>query len=48
MENRQLSFFDLYEHPFISSIFNSLPESESDEIEYKSAEGGFPDLQFPY
>ncbi len=43
MENKQLSLFDLYEHPFISTIFNSLPESESDEIEYKSAEGGFPD-----
>lgn len=44
MENRQLTLFDdAYDHPFISRVFNSFPESESDEIEYKSAKGGFPD-----
>ncbi|MEI8271567.1 MAG: RNA-binding domain-containing protein [Paludibacter sp.] len=43
MENIQLSLFDAFEHPFISKVFNSFPESESDEIEYKSAKGGFPD-----
>jgi predicted HTH transcriptional regulator len=43
MENIQLTLFEPYEHPFISTIFNSFPESESDEIEYKSAAGGFPD-----
>ena len=42
MDNAQLSLFDSLEHPFVSRIFNSLPESESDEIEYKSAQGGFP------
>ncbi len=43
MENIQLSLFDAYEHPFILKVFNSFPESESDEVEYKLAEGGFPD-----
>ncbi len=44
MENRQLTLFDdAYDHPFISRVFSSFPESESDEIEYKSAKGGFPD-----
>lgn len=43
MENLQLTLFEPYEHPFVTSIFNSFPESESDEIEYKSAAGGFPD-----
>ena len=43
MENRQLTLFDdTYDHPFISRVFNAFPESESDEIEYKSAKGGFP------
>ena len=43
MENIQLSLFDAYEHPFILKVFNSFPTSESDEVEYKLAEGGFPD-----
>ncbi len=43
MEYIQLSLFDEYEHPFVSTIFSSFSESESDEIEYKLADGGFPD-----
>lgn len=43
MEKIQLSLFDTYEHPFVSKVFNSFPESESDEVEYKLAEGGFPE-----
>ncbi|MDD2306825.1 MAG: putative DNA binding domain-containing protein [Prolixibacteraceae bacterium] len=44
MEHRQLSLFDdAYDHPFIARVFGSFPESESEEIEYKSAKGGFPD-----
>jgi len=43
MENIQLSLFDANENPFILKVFNSFPENESDEVEYKLAEGGFPD-----
>jgi len=43
MENKQLNLFDLFEHPFVSTILDIFPNNESDEIEYKLAEGGFPD-----
>ena len=43
MESHQLSLFDPDEHPFVASILDLFPNSESDEIEYKLAEGGFPD-----
>ncbi len=43
MESHQLSLFDPYEHPFVASVLELFPSSESDEIEYKLAEGGFPD-----
>ena len=43
MENKQLSLFDTFEHPFVSRVFDLFPNFESEEVEYKSAEGGFPD-----
>lgn len=43
MENIQLSLFDAYEHPFVSKVFDEFPNTESEEVEYKLAEGGFPD-----
>jgi ATP-dependent DNA helicase RecG len=42
MENKQLSIFDTFEIPVFSALGHAFPDSESDEIEYKSAEGGFP------
>ncbi len=42
MENRQLSLFDYFNLPVFSVIFDLFPNVESDELEYKSAEGGFP------
>lgn len=42
MENRQLTLFDNFNLPVFSIIFNVFPNVESDELEYKSAEGGFP------
>lgn len=43
MDNLQLSLFDSYEHPFVSKVFDVFPNNESEEVEYKLAEGGFPD-----
>src|ERR1035437_5798062 len=44
MENKQLSLYDLFfETPFVTAILDIFPNNESDEIEYKLAEGGFPD-----
>ena len=42
MENRQLSLFEFIDQPAYSVLLQMFPDSESDEIEYKSAEGGFP------
>lgn len=42
MEPRQLSIFEFLEQPAYSAISQVFPETEADEIEYKSAEGGFP------
>lgn len=42
MENKQLSIFDMLNLPVFPIISNIFPENESNEIEYKSAEGGFP------
>ena len=43
MENLQLSLFDTVETPFPYKVFDAFPDTESDEVEYKLAEGGFPD-----
>ena len=43
MENIQLSLFDTAETPFLYKVFDAFPDTESDEVEYKLAEGGFPD-----
>lgn len=43
MENIQLSLFDTVETPFLYKVFDAFPDTESDEVEYKLAEGGFPD-----
>ena len=43
MENIQLSLFDTVETPFLYKVFDAFPDTESDEVEYKLAEGGFPE-----
>ncbi len=42
MEPKQLSLFDFVNQPTYKIVSDAFPECESDEIEYKSAEGGFP------
>jgi len=43
MENKQLNLFEFFEDPFTASIYDIFPNAESDEIEYKLADGGFPE-----
>ena len=42
MEERQLSLFDMLNEPEFIIHSEVFPEAESDEIEYKSAQGGLP------
>lgn len=38
----QLDIFDLFNQPDYLLVTEVFPKTESDEIEYKSAQGGFP------
>ncbi len=42
MEGRQLDLFDFNGLPIIHSIVDAFPNTEFEELEYKSAQGGFP------
>lgn len=42
MGNRQLSLFDKYGFPIFSALSELFADHESDELEYKAAQGGFP------
>ena len=42
MEERQLNLFDLLDEPDFILHSQVFPQAESDEIEYKSAQGGLP------
>ncbi|OPC30744.1 RNA-binding domain-containing protein [Elizabethkingia anophelis] len=42
MEVRQLDLFDFNGLPIIYSIVDAFPNTEFEELEYKSAQGGFP------
>lgn len=39
---KQLEIFDLFNQPDYLMFSELFPDTESDEIEYKSARGGFP------
>ncbi len=40
--NKQLDLFDSEEWSFLHSVYNTFPNNEFSELEYKSAQGGFP------
>ena len=42
MENRQLDLFDVFKQPEFILHSEVFPDAESDEIEYKSGQGGLP------
>jgi predicted HTH transcriptional regulator len=40
--NKQLDLFDNEEWSFLHSVYGTFPNNEFSELEYKSAQGGFP------
>jgi hypothetical protein len=40
--NKQLDLFESEELSFLHSVYDTFPNNEFSELEYKSAQGGFP------